>query len=73
MEYVARLVIDAMSERVETHALCLQLLARNKNAKLKRAIIANADNDLICSIAECAYSISEGNVRLTSGQKIKLR
>ena len=71
--HVTRLVIDEMSERVKRHALGLQLLARNKNAKLKKAMIINADSNLICSIAECAYNILKWNVRLTSCQKAKLR
>ena len=49
--------------------LCLQL----QNAKFKKATIVNADSDLICSIAECAYNILKGDVRLTSRQKAKLR
>ena len=62
-----------MSDCMKRHMLCLQMLSRKKNAKLKKTIIANADNDLICSIAECAYNILKGNVRLTPRQKAKLR
>ena len=62
-----------MSECINRHVLCVQMLARKKNAKLKKTIIANADSDLICSIAECAYNIPKGNVRLTPMQKAKLR
>ena len=62
-----------MSDCMKRHMLCLQMLSRKKNAKLKKAIIANADNDLICSIAECAYNIIKGNVRLTPRQNAKLR
>ena len=62
-----------MSECVKRHVLCLQMLARKKNAKLKKAIIASADINLICSIAECAYNFLKGNVRLTPMQKAKLQ
>ena len=62
-----------MSECMKRHVLCVQMFARKKNAKLKKAIIGNTDIDLICSIAECAYNIPKGNVRLTPMQKAKLR
>ena len=58
-----------MSERVKRHILCLQMLNRNKNTKLRNAVLANADADLVCSLYECAYNILKGNVKLTKGQK----
>ena len=49
--------------------MCLQMLNRNKNTKLRNAVLANADADLICSLYECAYNILKGNVKLAKGQK----
>ena len=62
-----------MSSRVKRNALGLHLLARNKDPKLARAIIANANKDFICALCECAHNILEGNVRLNASQKAKLR
>ena len=58
-----------MSERVKRHILCLQMLNRNTNTKLRNAVLANADADLICSLCECAYNSLKGNVKLTKSQK----
>ena len=46
-----------MSARVKRHIVCIQALARVKNNKIKKGIIANADADLLCALAECAYNI----------------
>ena len=46
-----------MSALVKRHIVCIQALNRIKSNKLKRAIIANADADLLCALAECAYNI----------------
>ena len=54
-----RLFIRTMSDLVKRHILCIQALNRYKSTKLRRAIIANADADadLLCALAECAYNI----------------
>ena len=51
---------STMSELVKRHILCIQALNRYKNNKLRRAILANADADLICALAECSYNILKG-------------
>ena len=61
-----------MSELVKRHILCIQALNRYKNNKLRRAILANADADLICALAECAYNILKGNVPLTPTHRRRL-
>ena len=55
-----------MSALVKRHILCIQALNRFKSAKLRRAIIANADADLLCALAECAYNILKKNIPLTA-------
>ena len=62
-----------MSNRVKRNVLGLHLLCRNKDAKLSRAIIANANKDFICALCECAHNILKGNVHLNTSQKAKLR
>ena len=62
-----------MSELVKRHILCIQALNRYKNNKLRRAILANADADLICALAECAYNILKGNVPLTPTHRRRLK
>ena len=61
-----------MSELVKRHIACIQLLNRVKNNKLKKRIIANADADLLCALAECAYNILKKNIPLTAVQKRRL-
>ena len=51
------LFIRTMSDLVKIHILCIKALNRFKSNKLRRAIIANADADLMCALAECAYDI----------------
>ena len=67
-----RLFIRAMSALVRKHILCIQTLARYKNNKVKKAIIANADADLLCALAECAYNILTKNIPLTALQRRRL-
>ena len=54
-----------MSGRVKRHVLCLQMLNRTKNTKLRKAILEHADADLISALCECAHNILRGTVRLT--------
>ena len=46
-----------MSGRVKRHVLCLQMLNRTKNTKLRKAILEYADADLISALCECAHNI----------------
>ena len=64
-ECVDRLFVRIMSELVKRHVLCIQALNRCKSTKLRRVIIANADADLLCALAECAYNILKTNIPLT--------
>ena len=56
-----------MSGRMKRHVLCLQMLNRTKNTKLRKAILEYADADLISALCECAHNILRGTVRLTQG------
>ena len=67
-----RLFIRIMSALVKKHILCIQTLARYKNNKVKKAIIANADAHLLCALAECAYNILTQNIPLTALQRRRL-
>ena len=69
---VVRLFIRTMSELVKRHILCIQALNRYKSTKPRRAIIANADADLLCSLAECAYNILKKKIPLTELQRLRL-
>ena len=71
---VDSLFIRTMSELVKRHNVCIQALNRIKNNKLKRAIIANADADadLLCALAECAYNILKKNIPLSELQRRRL-
>ena len=61
-----------MSDLVKKHILCIQALNRYKSTKLRRAIIANADADLLCALAECAYNILKNNIPLSDLQRQRL-
>ena len=71
-ECVVRLFISTMSSLVKRHIICIQALNRCKSTKLRRAIIANADADLLCSLTECAYNILKKNIPLTDLQRRRL-
>ena len=66
------LFIPTMSELVKRQIVCIQALNRIKSNKLKRAIIANADADLLCALAECAYNILKKNIPLSELQRRRL-
>ena len=66
------LFIRTMSELVKRHIVCIQALNRIKSNILKRAIIANADADLLCALAECAYNILKKNIPLSELQRRRL-
>ena len=66
-------VSRAMSGRVKRQVLCLQMLNRTKNTKLRKAILEHADTDLISALCECAHNIPRGTVRLTPREKVRLR
>ena len=57
--------VERCPGRVKRHVLCLQMLNRTKNTKLRKAILEHADADLISALCECAHNILRGTVRLT--------
>ena len=61
-----------MSGRVKRHVLCLQMLNRTKNTKLRKAILEYADVDLISAMCEYAHNILRGTIRLTPREKVRL-
>ena len=58
---------------MKKQAMCLQLLNKIKNAKLRKAILEHADPELIHALCECAHNILRGNVQMTSREKARLR
>ena len=60
-----------MSGRVKRHVLCLQMLNRTNNTKLRKAILEHADADLISALCEFAHNILRGTVRLTPREKVR--
>ena len=69
---VDSLFIRTMANLVKRHIVCIQALNRIKSNKLKRAIIANVDADLLCALTECAYNILKKNIPLTELQSRRL-
>ena len=66
-------VSRTMSGRAKRQVFCLQMLNRTKNTKLRKAILEYADSVLISALCECAHNILRGTVRLTPGEKVRLR
>ena len=62
---------DSMSAKLRKYNPHLRTLAVSKPA-LCKAIIQNAEPDLIKCLCECAMNILKGNVSITPGQKRKL-
>ena len=62
-----------MSGRMKKQAVCLQMLIKTKNAKLRKAILEHADPELIRALCECAHNILRGNVKMTPREKTRLR
>ena len=62
-----------MFRLVKRQVLCLQMLNRTHNAKLRKAILEYADAELISAISECEHNILRGTVRLTPQEKVFLR
>ena len=62
-----------MSRLAKRQVLCLQLLNRTHNTKLRKAILEYADAELTSALCECAHNILRGTVRLTPREKARLR
>ena len=62
-----------MSRLVKRQVLCLQMLNRTHNAKLRKNILEYADAELINALCEFAHNILRGTVRLTPQDKVRLR
>ena len=62
-----------MSGRMKKQAVCLQMLIKTKNAKLREAILEHADAELIRALCECAHNILRGNVKMTPREETRLR
>ena len=62
-----------MSRLVKRQVLCLQLLNRTHNTKLRKALLEYTDAELISALCECAHNILRGTVRLTPREKVRLR
>lgn len=58
--------------RLRKNLPLISWLAKGKPS-LCRAIIKEADRDLVNAICECAHNLVEGNVSLTPAQKLKLK
>ena len=67
------IAIENMSGRMKKQAVCLQMLIKTKNTKLRKAILEHADPELIRVLCECAHNILRGNVQMTPQEKERLR
>ena len=66
------IAIENMSGRMKKQAVCLQMLIKTKNTKLRKAILEHADPELIRALCECAHNILRGNVQMTPQEKERL-
>ena len=58
-------------KRIRSHYHSLHAL-KDAHPKLRRAIIANSNEDLLKSISECALNVLTGNVKLSNCKKREL-
>ena len=68
-----RLSVESCLVEMKKQAVCLQMLIKTKNAKLRKAILEHADAELIRALCECAHNILRGNVQMTPREKTRLR
>ena len=59
-------------KRIRSNYHSLHVL-KDARPKLRRAILANSDGELINSVGECALNVLQGNVKLSNCKKRKLR
>ena len=59
-------------KRIRLHYHNLHAL-KDAHPKLRRAIIANSDQEILQSISECALNVLKGNVKLSNCKKRKLQ
>ena len=60
-----------MSGRMKKQAVCLQMLIKTKNAKLRKAILEHADSELIRALGECLcrHTVATSTVCVTKGTR----
>ena len=61
-----------MSNRLKKHVHVLCVLCKN-NVKINKAIIKEADKELIYCLCECAKNVLNGNVKLSKSQLVALK
>jgi len=59
-------------KRIRSNYHSLHVL-KDARPKLRRAILANSDKELVNSVGECALNVLQGNVKLSKCKKRKLR
>lgn len=62
---------SAAVSRLKKNLHTLHTIADSK-PKLRKALVANADNDLIFCLADCIYNVLQSNVPMTRAQLSKL-
>jgi hypothetical protein len=61
-----------MSQRIKKHAETLMIM-KKACPKLRKELIKRAGKDLIFALCECSLNVLNGNVKLQTGQKKKLK
>ena len=64
--------MQVIMKKVIRHKSLLKVL-HNTNSKLRKAILKNCDNDVICVLTEIIVNLLNGNIQLTASQKTKLK
>lgn len=59
-------------KHLEKHRYMFEVL-KNASPKLRKAILQNSDDELICVLAEIIVNLMEGNVKLSPQQKQKMK
>ena len=64
-------MVDSSLEKLKQKKDVLKLLGECKS-KIRKAILKNAEKDLIETICHCIYNLLKGNINLTQSEKQKL-
>lgn len=59
-------------KHIEKHRYMLEVL-KNAKPKLRKAILQQCDDDLVCVLAEIIVNLMDGQINITSQQKQKLK
>ena len=65
-------IITIKMKHIEKHRYMLEVL-KNASPKLRKAILQQCDDDLVCILAEIIVNLMDGQINISSQQKQKFK